>query len=209
MNARMFILDLCLLSILTVPGCATNTSTQNLSAAIMIGNGNELVYQTWLSPERVYSGGAKVLLEWRHGITSINGNVYKPHPASPPTTYPVDSLQKLYGNVPYINDYVSTHPGDAETVWNQACLTWSSMKQSLAKEAQDLYAANIKDLTPPEAAMHSMNLLLKSRLVRDVRLDSTVESSSRQQVLWISWEGTEDEYWVELNRPGITGDSIS
>jgi hypothetical protein len=171
---------------------------------IVIAEGNSLVYKRagQNEPTRFYGTGDTVLVELEGDTCYVNGQAYLPHPAVPPKVYSVEELKGKYGKVPFVLEYVRSHPGDETEVWNRAYREWEDQPRLLVREVVRRYASDVRShsMTPEAAADTALATLRASPLV--VSAYETEESRKANLVsrdIRVRWAGQSDSGGLMLD----------
>ena len=140
-----------------------------ISVTTTIGPGCELVLWDDNRQKHAYGPGESVHLEIARGFATVNG-VRVHHPLSAPTPdRPLASLQRTLSSVPFVQDYLRTHDGSPQRVWNDASTAYYATLQSLHRRAWKLNKALVRAGLPTTQVADSLRrLYLSSPLITDV-----------------------------------------
>jgi hypothetical protein len=149
-----------------------------------------VLYETWDRVRREWGPGEEVTLDWRDGTFLVNGFRHLPH--DPPPPWKVEVLRRLYGEAPFIQNYVATAEGDSVARWNAAARALEQMHRDVYTGAQRTYGAALDSLGSADRAAHAAAVWIEqSELV-----DSTAISTRMESTLMIFWKG--ERYGINL-----------
>lgn len=203
---RSFVWTLVLSAVWVVSGCGSTEGRER--ATIVIGEGNSLLHEKpGETKGLVYGPGDTVLVEWEDGTCYLNGAIYKPQPPQPPPVHPAEMLKGMYGAVPTVLEYVSTHEGDETEVWNEAVRRWEKQTRALMREQARQYMAVLESgKSADEAAEAALAVLLTSPLVSSAWVEDNADLAPTQcRNIRHRWAG-EDRESLSMLSPHMTLD---
>jgi hypothetical protein len=98
-----------------------------------------ILYESWDRVPHEFGAGDAVTVDCRDGMFTVNGFVHRPHAPAPP--WKVELLRRLYGQVPFVREYVAAAEGDSVTRWNGAARALQSLHRELYGQAKSVYWA--------------------------------------------------------------------
>lgn len=125
-----------------------------------------------LGCERVFGEGDTVRLTLRQGKLIVNDSLtVMPAPQTPPRLYPVERLEKIYGDVPYVREALAG--ASDQRSWNDAVRCYGEALGHLYRSCQQKYDSLCAVLPLEDAAALCATYLETSPLI-----DSACVSSS-------------------------------
>jgi hypothetical protein len=157
---------------------ADEDTVTTVSLTTTIGPGCSLVLWDHRQ-KRQYGPGDSVHLEIKRGFATVNDlRVYQPRTAPPPD-WPLEDLQRGLSSNPFVQDYVRTHSGSPQRVWNDAKNAWDVAVTSLDRQASTRYRAMVQHGLPsPQIADSVRQRYLSSPLVLEATTRFLDEAST-------------------------------
>jgi hypothetical protein len=158
-----------------------------------------VLYESWDRIPHESRPGDTVTIDWRDGVFTVNGFIHRPH--TPPPPWKVEMLRKLYGNVPFVIEYVAKADGDSIARWNAASKAQEKMHIEIYNEAIRVYLAALDSLNSVEKALQlAASRVAQSEHVASARPDSPDTCCDEGPMIAVSWKGLSEEF-VAVKRP--------
>jgi hypothetical protein len=159
-----------------------------------------VLYESWDRVPHEFGAGDTVIIDCRNGVFTVNGLVHRPHAPAPP--WKVEVLRRLYGDVPFVQDYVANAKGDSVTRWNDASQALDRLRRQIGAGVERVYWAARDSLGSSERAAEAA----ASRFEQSGYVDSATVASSDTSCggpeLKVFWKGYDHAIHYELGYRG-------
>lgn len=197
--------------LLFVAGCQ-NRPKCVFPTRFILRPGQGVLYESWDRIPHEFGPGDTVTVHWAANVLTVNGFVHRPH--APPPPWKVERLRQLYGDVPFIRDYVAIATGDSVARWNEASRELEVLHRELYEDTIDVYRSSLGSQGSVEQATRAA----AHWLGQSAHVDSVTIPPARQlpqstaspfdtccggPMIMVYWKGTNDGSGVML-RMGVS-----
>jgi hypothetical protein len=152
---------------------AACTARDSFPATILLGPNRNFIFVSSQPSgiiERHYGQGDRLTIDFREGVFTINGIPYSPQSDPPPTEYPIEYIERHYGQVPMIRRLLGSDTASI-TRLNSALRDWGVAYRKVLRDAGDEYRRHLSEGRSPHDA--------EALVLDSVRADSLIAWAER------------------------------